>query len=142
MKVIKLQKVEAEPASEDVVTYPDFLIGALLQKGMGRIEADRAFRHDGIVDFVFTSSDSSSTDLIGSINDGFFRPMLARFGVRCGVENLYGGHTLFACEHEYQGSMRLHRFSLFVCNQNAMGFWMKLYLYSIDGAQTTLEEQS
>ena len=39
MKIITLQKIETEPASEEIALYPDFLISALLRKGIGNSEA-------------------------------------------------------------------------------------------------------
>ena len=134
MKTIEVQTVVAEPKGEDFRLFPDFLIGRLMKLGIGRIEADRHLPHDQTINLVFTAHRTGRTELVASIPDGFFRPMLARFGPRCGSEDmLYFGHTLFACEHECDGEKRLHRFSLFVCNEPSMGIWLKLYLYGIDG---------
>lgn len=143
MKTIKLRPVEREPIDEDITHYPDFLIGCLLHKGIGRIEADRAAAHDDKVDFIFTDHKTGRSELVGSVGKGVFRPILARFGPRCGAdEMLYSGHTLFACEWENEGKKRMHRFSLFICNTPAMGIWMKLYLYCIDGVWPTREKEN
>jgi hypothetical protein len=134
MKTIDLRSVDEEPNIESVHLYPDFLIGRLLKKGIGRIEAERSLQHDGKVDFIFTSRQSGSSELVVSIHQGAFRPLLARFGPRCGADDmLYTGHTLFACEYECERVKRLHRFSLYICNEPTMAIWMKLYLYCIDG---------
>jgi hypothetical protein len=133
VKTIEIQPVAAEPSGEDFRLFPDYLVGQLMKRGVGRIEADRNLQHDGRIDFVYTSQRTHRTEVVASIPDGFFRPMLARFGPRCGSEDmLYCGHTFFACEHEREGKKRLHRFSLFVCNDPKMGVWLKLYRYSTE----------
>lgn len=134
MKTIQLLSVVSEPLDQEIGLYPHFIIRQLLELGIGKVEADKSLGHDGKVDFTFTSYHTGETKLIGSIPDGFYRPALARFGPTCGAENiLYFGHTLFACEHEYEGMLRPHRFSMFVSNIQVSGFWLKLYLYQIDG---------
>jgi hypothetical protein len=133
MKTIELQRMEAEPTGEDFRLYPDYLVNLLLKLGIGGIEASRADGGKESVNFIFTSHKSGQTKAVGSIGSGFFRPLLARLGPRFGADDmLYMGHTLFACEAECEGRKRLHRFSLFVCNEPTMGIWMKLYLYGID----------
>lgn len=142
MKTIKLRRVEREPTDEDISDYPDFLICCLLRKGIGRIEADRAAAHNGKVDFIFTDRKTGRSELVGSVGQGVFRPILARFSVWCGaVEIVYSGHTLFACEWENEGKKRMHRFSLFLCNEPTIGIWMKLYLYCIDGVWPMREKE-
>ncbi len=134
MKEIEIQPIEKEPTAEDFRLYPDYLIGCLLREGVGLIEADRERHRDDKVDFVLTLRKTGETKIVGSLTSGFFRSVLARFGPRCGAEDmLYAGHTLFACKYGREGSDRLHRFSLFVCNEPTMGVWLRLYLYSIDG---------
>jgi hypothetical protein len=134
VKEIEIQLIEKEPSAEEFRLYPDYLIDCLLREGVGMIEADREHHHDDKVDFVFTLRKTGESKIIGSLTSGFFRSVLARFGPRCGAEEmLYAGHTLFACKYEREGSVRLHRFSLFVCNEPTMGVWLRLYLYAIDG---------
>lgn len=133
MKTIELQRVETTPSGEEFRLYPDFLVSLLIKLGIGVIEASREKNDADQVDFIFTAHETSKSEVVGSIGSGFFRPLLARLGPRFGAEDmLYTGHTLFACEAECAGQKRTHRFSLFVCNQPAMGIWMKLYLYCID----------
>jgi hypothetical protein len=134
MKTIELQRVEVAPNDENFLQYPDFLVNALIKNGFGVIEATRPSVDTQHIDLVFTSRKTGDSFVIARIGSGFFRPLLARLGLHFGAEEmLYGGHTLFACEAECEGQKRLHRFSLFVCNEPTMGIWMKLYFYCIDG---------
>jgi hypothetical protein len=133
VKTIELQRIEGVPTDEEFRLYPDFLINQLIKLGVGVIEASRPRDSLGRVDFVYTSHRTGENRVAASIGEGFFRPLLARLGPRFGAEDmLYAGHTLFACKAEREGQQRLHRFSLFVCNEPSMGIWMKLYLYCID----------
>jgi hypothetical protein len=133
MKTIEFKKIEVEPGDEEFRLYPDYLVSRLISLGIGRIEAAYTKNAAGKIDFIFTSHQTDKSEIAASIGSGFFRPVLARLGPRFGAEDmLYAGHTLFACEVECQGNNRLHRFSLFVCNEPKMGIWMKLYLYGID----------
>jgi hypothetical protein len=135
--------MEAEPTGEDVTFYPDFLVYRLIQKGIGEVEADRKLQHDDKIDFTYTARQTGHSELLASIPAGSFRPLLARLGPRFGADQmLYTGHTLFAVEHECEGKKRLHRFSLYVCNEPTMAIWMKLYFYCIDGIWPMREKES
>jgi hypothetical protein len=128
---IELQPLDAEPV--DWRFYPQFVIGELLKRGIGKIEADRAMERDGKVEFIFTPANSSATEVIGQLDVGLFRPVLARFGPRCNCPSmLYGGHTLLFCDYFRDGRFQVHRFSMFVSNIRNCGFWLRLYLYQID----------
>lgn len=141
MKTIQLLPIEKDPSDQEFRFYPYFIIGRLLKLGVGKVEADKALCHGGKVDFVFTSHLTGKTELIGSLSEGFYRPALARFGPSCGAEDiLYSGNTLFACEHKHAGCMRAHRFSMYVSNARVSGFWLRLYLYQIDGVWSLKEE--
>ena len=134
MKTIEVQRIEVEPTGEEFRLYPDYLVNRLIKLGVGVIEATRTSGDSERVDLVFTSHQTGESETVASIGSGIFRPLLARLGPRFGAEDmLYMGHTLFACEAECNGQKRLHRFSLFVCNEPTMGVWMKLYFYCIDG---------
>jgi hypothetical protein len=134
MKIIELKKVETEPTAEEFRLYPDYLVNRLVKLGIGRIEADRKIGDKESVDFIFTSHQTGKSEVMASVDKGFFRPLLARLGPRFGAEDmLYLGQTCFACEAECEGQKRLHRFALFVCNEPTMDIWMKLYFYCIDG---------
>jgi hypothetical protein len=141
VKTFELQHIEVVPTDEEFRFYPDFLVDLLIKLGVGVIEASRAKDRSGRVAFVYTSHQTGENRVAASIGEGFFRPLLARLGPRFGAEDmLYAGHTLFACEAECKGQQRLHRFSLFVCNEPAMGIWMKLYLYCIDDVSPMRKE--
>jgi len=134
VKSIQFSPIEKEPTDQEFRFYPHFIVGKLLKLGIGKVEADKSLCHEGRVDFVFTSHLTGKTEFIGSLAEGFYRPALARFGPSCGADDiLYHGHTLFACDHEYDGKLCTHRFSMFVSNIRVSGFWLRLYLYQIDG---------
>jgi hypothetical protein len=133
MKTFELHRIEVAPTDEEFRLYPDFLVNLLINCGIGVIEAGRETDGSGQINFIFTSHKTGKSEVVGSIESRFFRPLLARLGPRFGAEDmLYMGHTLFACDGECEGKNRTHRFSLFVCNEPTMGIWMKLYLYCID----------
>lgn len=139
MKNVKIRNQTSQPSEQDAGSYPDYLITRLLQKGIGRVEANYDFKHDGIVDFVFTSPGSLESELFGTISQHFFRSVLAKFGFLCSVEDtIYAGYSAFVCEQE--GSGNSSNFSLFICNDLRMGFWMKLYLHKVDGPKQANEE--
>ncbi len=134
MQSLTLQPVPERVNESDLSLYPDFLITCLLRTGIGRIEADLSLQRDGMVDFVLTAASPPSQQVVAQIGKGFFRSILARFGARLGEDfNLYGGHRLFSCEFEREGQIRTHRFSVFICNAQGTAFWLRLYLYCIDG---------
>jgi hypothetical protein len=133
MQALTLQPVPEQVSESDLLLYPDFLIGCLLRSGIGRIEADLSLAHDGVVDFVLTSAASPTPRVVAQIGTGYFRSVLARFGFRLGEDMLYGGHRLFSCEFECEGRMRTHRFVVFICNYQGTAFWLRLYMYCIDG---------
>jgi hypothetical protein len=133
MHPFKFQQVSEEPRQDDVLLYPDYLVSCLLREGIGRIEADRALQERDNIEFVLTPKFGAVPRAVGHLNSAYFRSVLAHFGGRCSEDMLYGGHKLFCCDFEREGRMRTHRFSLFLCNEPAMGCWMKLYLYCVDG---------
>jgi hypothetical protein len=133
MQSLTLLPVPERVSESDLVLYPDFLIACLLREGIGRIEADLSLQRDGVVDFLLTSSGSTPPRVVAQIGAGCFRSVLARFGARLDGDMLYGGHRLFSCEFEREGQVRAHRFSAFICNFQGTAFWLRLYLYCIDG---------
>jgi hypothetical protein len=127
---VELAPLAEEPA--ELHLYPEYIIGELMKRGMGKIEADRALAHDDKVDFVFTPAKGGGPEVVGSLGIGYFRSALARFGPRCHCRDiLYAGHTLFTCDFVRDGALKLHHFSMFVCNFQNCGFWLRLYLYQI-----------
>lgn len=132
MQSLTLQAVPESVTESDLVLYPDFLISCLLRMGIGRIEADLSLQRDGVVDFVLTPQ-GDVPRVVARIGTGYFRSVLARFGARLGDDMLYGGHRLFSCDFERREGVRAHRFAAFVCNYQSTAFWLRLYLYGIDG---------
>src|SRR5262245_20172201 len=113
--------------------YPEYVMGELLKRGLGKIEADRALARDDTVDFVFTPQGWGQPEVVASLSVGYFSPVMSRFGPQCGCDDmLYGGHTLFACIHQREGAVKAYRFKLYTCNLNKVGCWLRLYLYNID----------
>src|SRR5262245_20996469 len=126
-----------EPSPDEFRYYPGFVISRLLARGLGCVEADRANAHDGRVDFVWVRWRGGQSEVIGSLPITSFIPALARFGPWCGHPDLLlFGHCLFACDYPAEGELQSHRFSLFVCNTNDTGQWVRLYLYGIGSPVT------
>jgi len=64
-----------------------------------------------------------------------FRAALARVAMFAGIDR-YCGQAIFGVEPAANWAIAaIHRFSLFICNEPQMGFWIRLYLYRIDGSQ-------
>lgn len=116
----------------DPMLYPDFIVSSMLFAGPCRVEADYAALKDNMVDFVLTERATGTQQTVLQVPSRFYRSILARFAVFSSLENLYCGHTLFSCDFARDGQLRPHRFSLFLCNEPTMGYWLKLYLYGID----------
>lgn len=118
---------------DNLVLYPDYLVSLLLKQGVGRIEAERSQMKDGKVEFVHTDWKEGRRQIVGRLELGDFRAVLARFGVICKVSNLYVSHSFFGCDYQREGQIRSHSFSLFICNEPTMDIWLRLYLYGIAG---------
>jgi hypothetical protein len=132
MRSITFQSIAEQPDEQSFHLFPDFLITRLIYEGRGRIEARYPSRESEFVPFIFKTRDGQTEKIIGEIGRGFFRSVLAQLAVRCHIENIYAGHTFFSCDAETSGQTKTHRFSLFICNEPTMDFWLILYHYSID----------
>jgi hypothetical protein len=130
MNTLTIQSCFQQP--DDLVLFPDFIISTMLRIGPSLVEADAFSKEDGIIPFWLKEHGTTERKIIGRLTPDVFRPLLARFAKFSGVENLYCGHVLFACESEREGRVRLHRFSLFLCNEPTQSYWLRLYLYGID----------
>lgn len=106
----------------------------MLQAGVSSVDADIAMENRGQIEFVLQERSTRSSNVIGRVGAGQFRPVLARFAAFARLDNLYGSQTLFAVEAERDDIPCIHRFSLFLCNEPTMSHWMRLYLYAIEAA--------
>jgi hypothetical protein len=118
--------------SDEVMTYPDFLLHRLASSGLGRIEAE--WRGDEAdVAWQLVPRLTGVSEEIAQLPARLFRVALARIATVAGISP-YGGHAVFGVATEpgwpAQG---VHFFTLFLCNEPTMGFWLKLYLYNISG---------
>jgi hypothetical protein len=137
MNTLQIKPMVDQP--EDIALFPDFIISAMLHVGPCLVEADVSVQQDGLVEFRLKQRGASERSVIGRSPVSLFRPILARFAKFSGVEDLYGGHVLFACDFEREGQIRPHRFSLFLCNEPTQDYWLRLYLYAISGVFPSFE---
>ena len=131
-KTLKLQPWSDALASE-LATFPDYLIHRLATAGIGRVEAEPG-RDDCEAVWRYTSRRSGQQLEFARLPIGRFRPLLARWAAFSGTDP-FSGHALFAVDAQpgWPSTGTHHRFSCFVCNEPAMAFWFRLYLYCSDG---------
>jgi hypothetical protein len=139
MQSLKIQTVNVGP--ENFILYPDFILTSMLRTGICAVEADHSLQKGGAVEFILKERQNSAS-VIGHVSISHFRNVLARFAVMNNLGNPYGGHILFAIDFERNGKLHPHRFSLFLCNEPTQAFWLKLYLYCIDGIFPLKEESN
>lgn len=139
MRTIVLNPLQKLP--ENILHFPDYVITQMIAVGPCSIEADYALQQDGNIPFTLSSHSSSERTVVTRVKTQEFRTLLARFATQVSLDNHYAGQVLFSCEAEKDGSLRQHRFSLFLCNEPTMGFWLRLYLYSIDGLFPSFDKQ-
>jgi hypothetical protein len=132
MRVLEIKDVKEQPGGDELGHFPYYIIGRMLRDGPSMVEADASFHYAQPIEFVLRHQ-SGEKELIASVpTRGEFRSIMARFAVFCQLQDIYAGQVLFASEYEREGRLRMHRFSLFFCNEPAMGIWLRLYLYSIE----------
>jgi hypothetical protein len=132
MESLVIKNIAEQPKLDELVLYPDFVIGRMLLAGPSLVEADALLRPGGPVDFVLRHR-SGERETIGCVpTSGDFRTIMARFAKFCTLPDIYVGQVFFSCDYEREGRLRHHGFSLFLCNEPAMGIWLRLYLYSIE----------
>jgi hypothetical protein len=131
MNTLTIKPVPEQPT--ELVIFPDFIVSAMLRVGPSFVEADATLQQDGSVEFWLKERRAAQPSVIGRVPVNQFRLILARFATFGGLGNLFGDHVLFACDFERDGKIRPHRFSLFLCNEPTVAYWLRLYLYCIDG---------
>lgn len=120
------------------LTFPDFVLHRLARAGIGRVDAEWSGSERMAVARLVPRLVGEPTEL-ARVPGGPFRTALAGWARRAGLANPYCGHALFAVEpHPGWPPGGLYRFSLFLCNEPAMGIWFRVYLYCIDGVWPTV----
>ena len=138
MEVIVMDRVEMPPEN-NVWGFPQYLLCRLLEQGPALLEAeitDAKVATAGRENIEWRFSPRVQVDRSPPIIRSDwrrFRPTLASFGNLCGISP-YGGHTLFQIRFTDQEKPEPERFAIYLCNEPTMGFWIRLYLYGIDGA--------
>jgi hypothetical protein len=133
---VQVQNLPVEPWSDtlaaNVLTFPDHILHRLAAAGIGRVDAELPVGGDHVLWEYVPRLRGARRELARQpIRE--FRPVLARFATVTGISP-YGGYAAFAVEPfpEWPAD-GTHRFSLYLCNEPAMGLWARLYLYCIDG---------
>lgn len=129
MKSIEIHSQQEEP--EELHRYPDFLLTALLNAGPGKIESVRS-GETPTTDLVLTPRVTGLPTTVLTATHGHFRAILARLGFRLG-DSPYSTHSIFSVKAEYSGQLRNHIFAFYLCNEPTMDFWVRIYLYGIEG---------
>ena len=115
-------------------SLPYYLIGLLLSRGNGRMEAE-AIGWDRSIDWIFTRQGTDVGESLYSCPPQLFRPTLAAFASRLDISP-YAGHTFFSVRYEDAAAACPGRFSFYLSNTAPSGFWAKLYLYGVTPTQT------
>jgi len=132
MSVIEIEKVETQP--ENVIGFPQYLLRRLLEHGPALLEATMPTADAEYSEWHITPRRKTGPPpLVIRFHKHGLRPALARFGFLCGISP-YSGHTLFRIKFADEAERRPEAFAIYLCNEPTMGFWIKVYLYGIDGA--------
>lgn len=137
MNELVIQDISSQP--DDLLRFPDFILGAMARRGIGSLEASLGSATDdssSVIPFTYYSRITHTSETLAEIPRKNFRPILARLAFRCGTDP-YSGQALFAIQWPISGSPVPHRFSIFLCNEPTMAFWVRIYLYGIDGIYPT-----
>jgi len=110
-------------------TLPDYLIGLLLSRGNGLLDAE-ATRGDSDIEWVFTRQGTATGESLYSCPPQLFRPTLATFASRLNIPR-HAGHTFFSVRYENEAAACPGRFSFYLSNTGISGYWAKLFLYGV-----------
>ena len=102
----------------------------MLEVGPSFLESDLTWERDGLVE-VRLKPRKHAVETLTLIRALDFRSVLARFAVVTKMPDPYGSVHTFACDHPWEGKLRAHYFRAFLCNDGAMGQWLRIYLYGI-----------
>jgi hypothetical protein len=136
VKKVIIEDVEEQsqpPASGG--RFPDFIFGAMARRGIGSVEAiptDGRKIPPAPVLWHYFSPTTATTEVVASVRHKYFRNILPQFAEFSGIDT-YAGHALLELEWPVYGSFATHRFSIFLCNEPTMDFWIRIYLYGVDG---------
>ena len=117
----------AEPAEPGSLPY--YLIGLLLSRGNGLLEAE-ASGWDGNIEWTFTRQGTDAAESLYSYPAQLFRPTLAAFASRLSLSP-YAGHIFFNVRYEDEAAACPGRFSFYLSNTALSGYWARLYLYGV-----------
>ena len=126
MKQLVPKNIDTEP--DDKTFYPDYFIFLLIQNGHGAVEGDVDRTTSDNCRWLLRLRDSNETKVIvSSQRIWIFRNILARFALRIGDHNPYGGESRFFVRSNGTD----YRFSLHTLNEPSLDYWYRLYLYEI-----------
>lgn len=121
---IAIKRAVPDPGPGEV---PDLLIGLLLSRGNGFLEAD-SLAWDKPIEWLFRRQRADVAETLYLCPPRLFRPALAAFAFRVNISP-YAGHTYFSVRYENEVKPCPGIFSFFLSNTAISGYWMRLYLY-------------
>jgi len=133
MKEIAIEDVSSQP--EEIARFPDYIFSAMARRGIGVVEANLTGVADephALVPWQHIGRTHQSVETIANVRLDHFRSYLARFASVCGI-NPYAGHGDIGILWPVRGASVTHYFSVFLCNEPTMAFWIRIYFYGIDG---------
>ena len=122
---ITIKRIVSEPEPADL---PDFLIGLLLARGNGSLEAE-ARRWDNTIPWSFTRQGTDTSEVLYCCPSDLFRRVLAGLASKVGTLFHESGHSFFTVRYAGQAEPCPGRFSFYLSNTSFSGYWAKLYLY-------------
>jgi len=143
MNELTIEDLSSQPS--DLVCFPDFILSEMARRGIGSVEASYigvvGERPASSVAWQHFSRTTRAGETIADVPLNHFRVVLARFAKFTGISP-YAGQVCFAVRWPIFGALVPHRFSIFLCNEPMMAFWIRIYLYCIDGVYPTFENRT
>jgi len=122
---VTIKRVVSEPGPDDLA---DFLIGLLLARGNGSLEAE-ARRWDSPILWSFTRQGADTRETLYCCPPDLFRRALAGLASRVDPSLRASGHTFFTVRYENEAKPCPGRISFYLSNTSISGYWARLYLY-------------